>query len=234
MDNITPEVLYSKAVLTLQEAAIYTGYSPRYLQKLAASGQIPHGKPNGKSIFFDRKVLEAWLLGKGAPIKTYTGEPWAKEDIDDLVRWVCAKYGLDINPEKVITEIANFPKGNNLQPDAAIDYLLENCRIEFAEREDLDKDKSILRQEKARRSALGLPLFWNDWSDDIPGIFIDLQVYDRIGEFYDTLTPHSIDGTYEWISKNIYGGEVSPTALKQQVEDLRAKNAEDHRRVFGW
>lgn len=233
MDNITPEVLYSKAVLTLQEAAIYTGYSPRYLQKLAASGQIPHGKPNGKSIFFDRKVLEAWLLGKGTPAKTYAGEPWTKEDIDDLIKWVCAKYSIDINPEKAITEVANFSRGNNLQPDAALDYLFEHYKPEFTEREDLDKDKSILREEKARRAALGLPLFWNDWTEETTRIFLDLGIRGE-KEFYDTLTSHTVDGTYEWISKNIYDGRVSPAELKKQVEDFRAKNAEDHRRFFGW
>lgn len=234
MEDISREVLCSKAVLTLQEAAIYTGYALRYLQKLAASGQIPHGKPNGKSIFFDRKVLENWLLGKGVTVKVYTGEPWAKEDIDDLVRWVCAKYGHGINPERAIAEVANLPSGNSLQPDAALDYLYEHYRLEFLRREELDFDKGILREEKARRSALGLPLFWDDWSEDIPGIFIDLGIHDRIDEFYDTPTSHSVDGAYKWISKKVRDGKVSPAELKRQVEAIRAKETKDHRRVFGW
>lgn len=52
-----------KNVLTFDEAVEYTGYSRSYLYKLTYAGIIPYSKPNGKSIFFDRQKLEAWLLG---------------------------------------------------------------------------------------------------------------------------------------------------------------------------
>lgn len=51
-----------KKVLTFDEAVEYTGYSRSYLYKLTFQGIIPHSKPNGKSLFFDREKLEAWLL----------------------------------------------------------------------------------------------------------------------------------------------------------------------------
>lgn len=52
----------SKRVLTLDEAAAYTGYSKGYIHKLTSSGILPYSKPNGKNLFFDREKLEEWLL----------------------------------------------------------------------------------------------------------------------------------------------------------------------------
>lgn len=53
-----------KAVLTFKEAVEYTGFTPRYLYKLTGEKKIPFSKPNGKAIFFDRKELEDWLMGR--------------------------------------------------------------------------------------------------------------------------------------------------------------------------
>ena len=58
----------TKEVLTLDETAIYTGFSKSYLYKLTSAGAIPHSKPLGKNLFFDRQKLQDWLLSK--PIKT--------------------------------------------------------------------------------------------------------------------------------------------------------------------
>lgn len=60
----------TKAVLTFEEACRYTSYSPSYLYKLTSSRNIPHSKPNGKAIFFDRLKLEAWLLRNHRKSKT--------------------------------------------------------------------------------------------------------------------------------------------------------------------
>ena len=57
----TKENINTKSVLTFQEACDYTGFSPSYLYKLTSSKSIPHYKPNGKMVFFDRLELEAWL-----------------------------------------------------------------------------------------------------------------------------------------------------------------------------
>ena len=51
-----------KEILTLDEAAQYTGMKKSYLYKLTASKAIPHYKPNGKNCFFRRTELEEpWL-----------------------------------------------------------------------------------------------------------------------------------------------------------------------------
>lgn len=57
-DNIA---ICHKEVLTLDEAAQYTGMKKSYLYKLTASKAIPHYKPNGKNCFFRRTELENWL-----------------------------------------------------------------------------------------------------------------------------------------------------------------------------
>lgn len=55
-------LITNKSVLTLEEASIYTGISKSWLYKLTSTGVIPHSKPNGKLIYFDRSELENWML----------------------------------------------------------------------------------------------------------------------------------------------------------------------------
>lgn len=62
--------LSSKETLTLEEAAIYTGRSRSNLHKLTSRGVIPHSKPSGKMIYFNRHLLDKWMLQN--PIKTAT------------------------------------------------------------------------------------------------------------------------------------------------------------------
>ena len=51
-----------KNVLTLNEACEFTGLSKAYMYKLTSTRQIPHSKPMGKMVYFERSVLEKWLL----------------------------------------------------------------------------------------------------------------------------------------------------------------------------
>lgn len=60
--------IYHKEILTLDEAALYTGLKKSYLYKLTSSRKIPHYKPNGKNCFFRRTELEAWLTA--SPVAT--------------------------------------------------------------------------------------------------------------------------------------------------------------------
>ncbi len=56
------KMLYSvKGTLNFKEACLYTGLSDSQLYKLAKSGKIPHYKPSGKLIYFNRLELEEWL-----------------------------------------------------------------------------------------------------------------------------------------------------------------------------
>lgn len=54
--------LFRKRIYTLTEASIVAGVSLSYIQKLVASNQIIHSKPNGKLIFIRRRDLESFLM----------------------------------------------------------------------------------------------------------------------------------------------------------------------------
>jgi excisionase family DNA binding protein len=74
MDNIIIEKLNSiekllleqqtmqKQVLNFNETCKYLELSQSHLYKLTSTGAIPHYKPNGKKIYFNRTELDNWLL----------------------------------------------------------------------------------------------------------------------------------------------------------------------------
>ncbi|WP_136480918.1 helix-turn-helix domain-containing protein [Cognatitamlana onchidii] len=62
LDRLEKLLIGHKEVLTFDEACDYTGISRSYLYKLTSSGKIPHSKPNGKMLFFEKKKLVDWLL----------------------------------------------------------------------------------------------------------------------------------------------------------------------------
>ena len=51
-----------KTVLTVTEACEYMGITESHMYKLTSNGKIPHYKPTGKLIYFDRSELDDWLL----------------------------------------------------------------------------------------------------------------------------------------------------------------------------
>lgn len=55
-------MLSQKNVLTFKEGATYIGVSDSCLYKMTMIGSVPHYKPKGKMIYFDRAELEKWLL----------------------------------------------------------------------------------------------------------------------------------------------------------------------------
>ena len=50
-----------KEVLTSRETAAYLGISLAYLYKLTHERRIPHYKPEGKVLYFDRSDVLAWM-----------------------------------------------------------------------------------------------------------------------------------------------------------------------------
>jgi excisionase family DNA binding protein len=59
--NIETLLLTQKTVLTFDEVASYTGLSKSYLYKLTSTAGIPHFKPQGKHIYFNKLEVDAWL-----------------------------------------------------------------------------------------------------------------------------------------------------------------------------
>lgn len=52
----------TKNVLTFTEACNYCGFSKSYMYRLTSTRQVPHFKPFGKMVYFEREELEKWLL----------------------------------------------------------------------------------------------------------------------------------------------------------------------------
>ena len=56
------ETLYStKDILNMKEVCQYLDISQSLLYKLTCNGEIPHFKPRGKMIFFEKKELIKWI-----------------------------------------------------------------------------------------------------------------------------------------------------------------------------
>ncbi len=70
LDRIERLLTNSKEVLTFEEACEYMGVSRSFLYKLTSRRQIPHSKPNGKMIYFEKKKINIWLLQKRRKSKT--------------------------------------------------------------------------------------------------------------------------------------------------------------------
>ena len=62
LQDIEKAMSSQKNVLTFEEVCSYTGLSRSYLYKLTCLNRIPHSKPIGKILYFNRKELEKWLL----------------------------------------------------------------------------------------------------------------------------------------------------------------------------
>ena len=68
LDRIEAVALSQKNVLTFDEAARYIGVSKSDLYKRTSNREIPHFKPRGKMVYFDRVELENYL--KQNPVQT--------------------------------------------------------------------------------------------------------------------------------------------------------------------
>lgn len=67
------ESLYStREILNMKDACQFLGFSQSMLYKLTCNGEIPHFKPRGKSIFFEKKELTTWIKTNGEHIKGKT------------------------------------------------------------------------------------------------------------------------------------------------------------------
>ncbi len=68
IEELESLVYVTKNVLSFDEASKYLNLSKSYLYKLTSAQQIPHYKPQGKMIYFEKDALEAWL--RQNPVKT--------------------------------------------------------------------------------------------------------------------------------------------------------------------
>lgn len=57
--------MQANPLMSLDEAAVYTGYSKRQLYRLTSDGTIPCHRPTRRRVFVERAALDDWMR-KGA------------------------------------------------------------------------------------------------------------------------------------------------------------------------
>lgn len=62
LERIESLLLSQKKVFNIADFCKYTGLSPSAAHKLTGQGKIPHSKPNGKIIFFDKEAVDKYLM----------------------------------------------------------------------------------------------------------------------------------------------------------------------------
>ena len=62
LERIENLLVEQKKVLNFNETAVFLSISKSHLYKLTSGSVIPHYKPTGKRIYFNREELENWLL----------------------------------------------------------------------------------------------------------------------------------------------------------------------------
>lgn len=75
VSEIEEQLFIHKSVFSFEEASTFLNLSKSYLYKLTSAGLIPHYKPQGKMLYFEKSELEEWL--RQNPIKS-------KKEIEDL------------------------------------------------------------------------------------------------------------------------------------------------------
>ena len=68
VEELERMLFMTKNVLSFDEASAFLCLSKSYLYKLTSGNLIPHYKPQGKMLYFEKSELEAWL--RQNPVKT--------------------------------------------------------------------------------------------------------------------------------------------------------------------
>lgn len=68
IQQLEKSLYQAKNILSFEEACAFLNLSKSYLYKLTSTCAIPHFKPSGKMVYFEREELEKWL--RQNPVKT--------------------------------------------------------------------------------------------------------------------------------------------------------------------
>lgn len=70
VEELERMLFLTKNVLASSKLSTFLNLSKSYLYKLTSGNLIPHYKPQGKMLYFEKSELEAWL--RQNPVKTKT------------------------------------------------------------------------------------------------------------------------------------------------------------------
>ena len=83
----------AKSVLNIEETALLTGYTTKYLYRLVHDRAIPHSK-SGNRLYFDKAELERWLLRDRRETKEERKEATAKRPEERPMRMRPAAHAI--------------------------------------------------------------------------------------------------------------------------------------------
>jgi excisionase family DNA binding protein len=66
LEKLEKATALSKNVLSIDEVALLTGYSVKYLRLLISKRDIPYYR-RGNRLFFCRSEVEGWMMGQRVP-----------------------------------------------------------------------------------------------------------------------------------------------------------------------
>lgn len=66
LDNLERRAALAKNVLTIDEVAMLTGYTVKYLRLIIAQHQLPYYR-RGNRLYFCRTEVENWMMAKRIP-----------------------------------------------------------------------------------------------------------------------------------------------------------------------
>lgn len=61
-EKLTNIALANKPFLTTRELSRYLGLTEAYIRKLTHNREIPHYKPMGKNLYFNREEIDEWVM----------------------------------------------------------------------------------------------------------------------------------------------------------------------------
>lgn len=61
LKQVEEAIYVAKEMLTVTEASLYLGLSMSQIYKMTSTMAIPHYKPRGKMVYFDKKELNRWM-----------------------------------------------------------------------------------------------------------------------------------------------------------------------------
>lgn len=105
----------------------------------------------------------------------------------------------------------------------SVDYVLEDLNESiFQGGCDLEEASKEYISEKKRRGAKGLPVLPDSWSAEIEDVFSVLGIgREKMMEYRDTDSRHSVWDALNWISDNLYHGEVTSGQLEAEMQKRR-------------
>lgn len=62
LEMIQKQIQNQNKILKIDDVVKLTGWSKSHVYKLTASNRIPHYKPYGKTIYFNREEIESFIL----------------------------------------------------------------------------------------------------------------------------------------------------------------------------